>query len=79
MSAAYNPKIRERVTAGPHKGQEIGPCELGTCQHRDCEAGHALAATACVHCGEPIGYGAFYYSGPTHEACEMRAAEGGQS
>lgn len=77
MSAAYNPKVRERVAAGPRKGEEFGPCEPGACEHRDCRAAHDLAATACVRCGEPIGYGARYYSGPAHEVCELQAAEGG--
>ena len=75
MSALYSPKLRERVSAGPRKGEEFGPCIPGTCQHRDCKAAHEVAAAPCATCGKPIGRGAYYYSDPLeHRLCaELRA------
>lgn len=36
-------------------GTEFGPC-ADACEHRDCAATRARAASACLACGEPIGY-----------------------
>ena len=64
----------------PKPGTRYGPC-FDACAHRDCAATRTCAASACVHCGQPIGYAEPYYSvtepreGLAHADCEMKAAD----
>ena len=45
----------------PEVGTEYGPC-VETCEHRDCAATRADAASVCHYCGDPIGYDTKYYT-----------------
>lgn len=44
--------MSEKIVAS---GSNSGHCE-GACDHVKCAIARALAASACVHCGKPIGY-----------------------
>jgi len=48
----------------PSPGTKYGPC-TGACEHRDCALTRSQAASACPHCGKPIGYDVAFYS--THD------------
>lgn len=48
------------ATTLPAPGSEFGPC-VEPCAHRDCEATREMAAAACVHCSQPIGYDVRFY------------------
>lgn len=61
----------------PEPGTEAGPCAQH-CPHFDCAATRADAASACVYCGDEIGYGAKYFrvdSGLAHFICHVEACE----
>lgn len=59
-------------------GTANGPCPSKFCIHTDCQATRRQAASACQHCGKPIGYGVRFYQINGHErfahaACEDEA------
>lgn len=41
-------------------GRGYGPCAVH-CTHRDCAWQRLAAESCCVLCGEPIGFGRFFY------------------
>ena len=48
-------------------GTEYGPCPE-PCNHTDCAYSRKTAATACIHCGKPIGYEIrFFTEGPSNK------------
>lgn len=61
----------------PAPGTKYGPCvDVRNCNHRDCQAGRAIAVSVCYRCGKPIGYGVHYYDNPlVHAVCEELAIE----
>ncbi len=42
-------------------GDQYGPCLDENCEHTDCAASRAQAATLCGSCGKPIGYEHLFY------------------
>ena len=61
----------------PAPGSVAGPCS-SPCGHRDCASVRADAASPCVHCRKPIGYGVRFYRvdlGLAHARCEEAAIE----
>lgn len=50
----------------PAPGTQYGPCE-GSCQHIDCAATRAQAASLCTICGTPIGYEVRFYDTRTRQ------------
>ncbi len=52
-------------------GTTYGPCE-GQCQHTDCAATKAMAASACALCAQPIGYDTPMYHKPDDLPGEAR-------
>lgn len=66
----------------PSPGSKYGPCK-SACQHRDCAENREDAASACRHCGKPIGFDTRMYADGhprkfVHAACEEAAVEAEQ-
>ena len=57
----------------PAPGTELGPCDPPTCIHRDCAETRRMAESACVSCGEPIGYEVRFYD---HQRGELAPGGG---
>ena len=69
MAYGVMPKLGEPVTCD-------GPCE-----HRDCAATRAMAATPCHYCGKVVEAGDTYYleeHKPVHFLCAHEAVEQGR-
>ena len=59
-------------------GTKTGPCK-GECAHKDCAGTRSMAATLCLYCKKPIGYGVRFYrteaDGLAHALCFEEAIE----
>ncbi len=61
----------------PRPGTKVGPCS-GPCKHIDCVETRERAASQCLYCKKPVGFGKRIYQHgdyTVHARCHEDAAE----